>query len=175
MKTGDKVAIFGTLTSIENINATVVVDGPNGVKLTLKVFPECLELAADQRITVPEYVKNDLDEAITSELDSLDVARVYLNDGMMFSLDTKLWIDKHRTAFMYALVYGYKAETIKRYNVVAWIDPSGETRDLYWCRSFAEGVDVTHDKSGDDDMWTLTQIKEYGLEGYERVEVQDEA
>ena len=44
MKAGDKVAIFGTLISIENINATVVVDGPNGIKLTLKMFPECLEL-----------------------------------------------------------------------------------------------------------------------------------
>lgn len=174
MKTGDKVAIFGTLVGIENINATVVVDGPNGVKLTLKVFPECLELAADQRITVPEYVKDDLDKASQSATDAMDIVSIYMTNGELFSEETCLWIDDHCDEFINALVYEYKAEPVKKYNVIAWRDPRGKCETRYWCH-FGESdayTDLCNSKDANQ-QWTLDKIKQYGLEDCERVEVVD--
>lgn len=177
MKTGDKVAIFGTLTSIENINATVVVDGPNGVKLTLKVFPECLELASDQRITVPEYVKDDLDKASQSAMDAIEIVSIYMANGKLFSEETCLWIDDHCDEFIKALAYGYKAKPVKKYNVIAWVSPQDETKRSFWYRRVLVqgelGASTSSDNRDDDQQWTLAQIKEYGLEDCERIEVQD--
>ncbi len=181
MKTGDKVAIFGTLTSIENINATVVVDGPNGVKLTLKVFPECLELASDQRITVPEYVKDDLDKASQSAVDAIEIVSIYMANGKLFSEETCLWIDDHCDEFIKALAYGYKTEVKKQYIV-----PVPKMHRMYYRIPYDNHLDQinntlswlicygdTH-KTDKGIRFTMDEIKKYGLEDYERIEVQDE-
>ena len=173
IKIGDKVFVEGVVHSLSENSSDVEVETCLG---DVDYYPADKVRSDDKQIAVPKYVKKDLDEAITSELDSLDVTRVYLNDGMMFSLNTKLWIDKHRTAFMHALVYGYKAELVKKYNVIAWRDPRGIHNTRYWYR-LSNGTLAISEKEGNkdsDQQWTLDQIKEYGLEDRERVEVQDE-
>lgn len=64
----------------------------------------------------------------------------------------------------------------KKYNVIAWKDPKGIHDTRYWFR-LSNGEPSIAEKNGNEDsnqQWTLDQIKEYGLERFERVEVQDE-
>ena len=171
IKIGDKVFVEGVVHSLSENSSDVEVETCLG---DVDYYSADKVRSDDKQIMVPEYVKNDLDAAITSELDSLDVARVYLNDGMMFSLDTKLWIDKHRTAFMHALVDGYKVETTKKYYVKV---PS--TGDFYYWKPYLNNravlsISNNKDSSYDEKQFTMDEIKEYGLENFERVEVQDD-
>ena len=180
MKTGDKVAIFGTLTSIENINATVVVSGPNGVKLTLKVFPENLE-STDKRIVVPEYVKDDIDKASQSAMDAMEIVSIYMANGKLFSEETCLWIDDHCDEFINALAYGYKTEVKKQYIV-----PVPKMYRMYYRIPYGSHLNQINNtlswlicygdtpKTDKRIRFTMDEIKKYGLEGCERVEVQDE-
>lgn len=63
----------------------------------------------------------------------------------------------------------------KKYNVIAWRDPRGKCETRYWCHFGEYNVYTdSHNSRDAEQQWTLDQIKKYGLEDCERVEVQDD-
>jgi len=76
----------------------------------------------------------------------------------------------------YSMTPVKKRDESKKYNVIAWKDPKGMQGTSYWYRPTLGPLRASDKKDNDDDdqQWTLAQIKEYGLEKFERVEVQDD-
>lgn len=171
MKIGDKVYVEGVVHSLSESSTDIEVETCLG---DVDYYPADKVRSDDKQIVVPEYVKNDLDKLFKEGRTSLSIAGVYWRSAPELTTETRRWIGLHGTAFMHALVFDYKVKTEKKYYVKVLKAESF----YYWKISPNDAADLTVSTNtnsfSSDKQFTMDEIKKYGLEGCERVEVQDD-
>lgn len=178
MKIGDKVYVEGVVHSLSENSTDIEVETCLG---DVDYYPADKVRSDDKQIVVPEYVKNDLDKASQSAMDAMKIVSIYMANGKLFSEETCLWIDDHCDEFINALAYGYKTEVKKQYIV-----PVPKMYRMYYRIPYGSHLNQINNtlswlicygdtpKTDKRIRFTMDEIKKYGLEGCERVEVQDE-
>lgn len=179
MKNGDKVLLEadfdtnrGDGTSVLRIN-TFATTG-------LPIIAANEDIHQATPVMVPSYVKDDLDRLFKKDRGGLTIAGMYWRSTPELATETRRWISTHDTEFMYALVYGYKAETEKQYVV-----PVPKMNRMYYRIPYDNDLDkhkgtlswlICYGSTPKTDKrirFTMDQLKKYGLENYDHEEVED--
>lgn len=178
MEIGDEILVKGTVIDIDTNEPKIKVS--NHSVADAWYYSGDVE-SSDKCIVVPGYVKDDLDRIFKSGRDSYRIAGENWMGIDSLSFDSRAWIKKHHAEFMHALVYGYKAEVKKQYIV-----PVPKMYRMYYRIPYDNHLDQINNtlawlicygdtpKTDKRIRFTMDQIKQYGLEDCERVEVQDE-
>mgnify|MGYP004701263053 CR=1 FL=1 len=173
IKLNDEVSFKGRVAGIDGRGNAVVTLGDTKEGFTFRVPLKFVELA-DQRVAVPECVKDDLDKLFKKGRTSLNIAGVYWRSAPELTAEARKWIGRHETDFMHALVYGYKAGLKRKYYVKVFKAESY----YYWKTNLdatGELFIATNTHSfPDEKQFTMDEIKKYGLEDCERIEVQED-
>lgn len=126
-------------------------------------------------VMLPKFVVNYLHDLPLSSYTN-PLSAIFDAQSPTSSSEVREWAAENQWKLIYALANGYRGEPEKKYNVIAWEDPKGAADTCYWFRDECTGMGAYSSLGNDDDdqQWTLKQIKEYGLEKFERVEVANE-
>lgn len=169
MKIGDKVFVEGVVHSLSENSSDIEVETCLG---DVDYYPADKVRSDDKQIVVPAFVKTYLDRVFSSGMTGIEIVGDYWN--CIAPVEVGAWINVHGTAFMHALVCGYKSEVIKK----CYVKVPKTDRSFYWKVEGNKGVKLATsgnvDSFPDEKQFTMDEIKKYGLESCERVEVQDD-
>lgn len=165
-----RVALIGTIKSVDYSASRCTFASDDG-----RVFIERLDCLTDaiEPEHIPDFIAKWIAERKELGFNSIAITEWLFQAGMEACV--KEWALDNPESFIRALANGcvVKSKPDKKFNVIAYKDPRGKCETRYWQR-FKNDVITATDKENDRDnqQWTLTQVKDYGLEKFGRVEVQ---